>query len=312
MKPAHDIRQREFPECKECKNKEERERNSSDGICYIKSGLDGLPLRCVGEWANEKIYYLVQYFSIFSRGMKYKWAGKLRYIELCSGPGRCSTRDGKEQDGTALAVLNHSDYENLADAIFIDYNQEAVDTLNQRIQNLAISNARAYLGDYNNPQSILAAMHSRRFDGLTLCLVDPTDCSVPFDTIQAIYNESNQKCDFIISFFRKTDFHRNCVEATKNPSFQEARKKYQRFLGNPAFFARPDVREAAEYGLRDRISDLFQQDYAEGLKRIGLIYQDTVSVDNIYNLLFATSHARGLDFWGKARKYAPGGQKTWC
>ncbi|MDO4574236.1 MAG: three-Cys-motif partner protein TcmP [Planctomycetia bacterium] len=277
MRPVCDIRQRKFPECKECKNKEEREQNSSDGICCIKSELDALPLR---------------------------------YIELCSGPGRCSTRDGWEQDGTALAILNHPDYENIADAIFIDYNQDVVDTLNQRIQNLSISNAKAYLGDYNNPQSILAAMRSRRFDGLTLCLVDPTDCSVPFDTIQTIYNESNQKCDFIISFFRKTDFHRNCIEATTNSNFQEAREKYQRFLGNSHFFTRSDVRDAAEFSHRDRISELFRKDYAGSLKRMGLIYQDTVGIDNIYNLLFATSNPRGLDFWNKARKYAPNGQGT--
>jgi hypothetical protein len=39
------------------------------------SELDQLPVRCVGKWAYEKIYRLVQYFGIFANGMKNKWEG---------------------------------------------------------------------------------------------------------------------------------------------------------------------------------------------------------------------------------------------
>ncbi len=55
------------PNCECCPNSESRH-TDKDGLCkQAKSVVDGLPLRCVGEWANDKIYYLLQYFQIFTR-----------------------------------------------------------------------------------------------------------------------------------------------------------------------------------------------------------------------------------------------------
>ena len=65
--------------------------------------------------------------------MAKKW-GKLRYVEVCSGPGRCSTRDGNEQDGTALAIVKNDLFDLLSDAIFIDYSPRVVETLSKRFE----------------------------------------------------------------------------------------------------------------------------------------------------------------------------------
>jgi len=296
--------------CKKCSNREARDENSEDGICkYNKSTLDDLPIRCVGDWANDKIYYLVQYFGIFANGMKNKWSGNLRYIELCSGPGRCSTRDGYEQDGTALAILNHEAFQHIVDAIFIDYNSTAVDTLNQRIRNLGKSNsARAVLGDYNYPDTIVNAMRDKPFNGLTLCLIDPTACSIPFATIKAIAAEAQNRCDFIISFFDKTDFHRNSVMATLEPSHVSMQQRYLDFLGSRDFFTTPEVINAARVGNHRILSELFLKEYRKSLDDLGFSFQDIVPVSRFYQLLFATRHERGMHFWKEARKYSPNGQ----
>ena len=92
------------PDCRHCKNKQER--STSEGLCDIAfSVTDGLPIRCVGKWAFDKIYFLNQYFGIFGNGMKQKWDGRIDYIEICSGPGRCILReDAREVDGTSLRV----------------------------------------------------------------------------------------------------------------------------------------------------------------------------------------------------------------
>jgi hypothetical protein len=44
----------------------------------------------------QKIFHLIQYFGIFTIGMKSKWQGNINYIEICSGPGRCVNRENGE------------------------------------------------------------------------------------------------------------------------------------------------------------------------------------------------------------------------
>jgi len=67
-------------------------------------GIDGLPVRSSGAWALEKLYYLRCYLDIFSVGMKNKWGGRLYYVDLFAGPGRCRVRDSEEElDGPRLS-----------------------------------------------------------------------------------------------------------------------------------------------------------------------------------------------------------------
>lgn len=50
---------------------QERDNVDGDGLCtHTASTLDDLPIRCVGQWAYEKIYRLVQYFGIFANGIQ--------------------------------------------------------------------------------------------------------------------------------------------------------------------------------------------------------------------------------------------------
>jgi len=57
------------------------------------SGSDGLIARDSGAWAKEKLHYLKCYLDIFSVGMRAKWAGRLYYLDLFAGPGKCRIRD---------------------------------------------------------------------------------------------------------------------------------------------------------------------------------------------------------------------------
>ena len=70
------------PSCKRNCNREARHEITSDDLCNETiSVIDQLPVRCVGEWAMQKIFHLVQYFGIFSSGMKNSWGGNINYIE---------------------------------------------------------------------------------------------------------------------------------------------------------------------------------------------------------------------------------------
>src|SRR6266704_5346111 len=69
-------------------------------------GNDGLPVRSSGIWAKEKLYYLEHYLAIFSIGMHKRWQGKLYYVDLFAGPGRCLIPETKEEvDGSPLIAL---------------------------------------------------------------------------------------------------------------------------------------------------------------------------------------------------------------
>ena len=67
--------------CENCNYK----KNALDGICGIKPASDGIPLRCVGGWSREKLFYLKRYVNTFTVSMRKKWKGELYYIDLFAG-----------------------------------------------------------------------------------------------------------------------------------------------------------------------------------------------------------------------------------
>lgn len=294
-----ELNREDNPLCSRNCNKEIRQNKTENDLCVsVKSAKDNLPVRCVGAWAEEKIYLLYQYFGIFAGGMKYKW--KLNYIEICSGPGRCINRSsGQEFDGTAISILQHKCFEHINQAIFYDYNDTVVETLNQRIQSLGLSHkAIAKHGDYNNPTSITNDLSQFSNDCLNLILIDPTDCSVPFSLLESIAS-CMPKFDLIINIATKTDFNRNIPMAFSDPTRAE---KYIRFLGSDNFFnsrynqALCDTKDYASLRI------YFRESYKQSLQRIGFNHFDYTPIRNFYDILFATSSSKGIEFWKKATK----------
>lgn len=301
------------PSCKRNCNKEARQETTANDLCIeTLSVIDKLPVRCVGEWAVQKIFHLVQYFGIFSVGMKNSWAGKINYIEICSGTGRCINRtSGEEFNGTALCILEHANYKHLHRALFIDYNESVVNTLNKRIATRGIDNAKAIHGDYNKPNAICEQiLKETNGIGLNLVFIDPTDCSVPFSLICEIKN-SLQHVDFIINIAIGTDVNRNIRNTIISPdSYKTVKEKYMRFLGSNAFYQNPLTEKFAENGNHTGLRGLFRDEYTSSLKKIGYEYFDFKQIENYYDLVFATSHKRGLEFWQKANAIKIDGQRT--
>lgn len=305
-----DLRERINPDCQQCGG-DIRDKNSDDGVCsVIRSVVDGKEVRCIGTWGRDKVYFLTQYLGIFGQGMKNKWEGNLHYVEICSGPGRCVTREDRvEMDGTALAVLNHPAFDFFASATFVDYNDRVVTALNARIAALGLgSKAIAIQADYNNAADIATIARSRASKGLSLVLIDPTDCSVPFATIAAI-TKSLDAADLIINVALGTDISRNIKPAILNSQFK-SRDKYMRFLGNDSFFNSADVMQMARLGQDDLLRNRFRDAYRTQLKTLGYKHFAAEQVKHYYDLLFACRHPKGLEFWRKAQKFKPDQQGT--
>ena len=249
-------------------NKQKRKEVTEEDLCTeTVSEIDKLPVRCVGAWAIQKIHHLVQYFTIFSLGMKNKWDGKINYIEICSGPGRCINREtGYEFNGTSLCIVQNEACKHLNQAMFFDYNHKVVSTLNARINANNTHNAQALIGDYNNPNKICSdIINATKGIGLYLVFIDPTDCSVPFSLLHTLKNRL-RNIDFIVNFAIGTDFNRNIGNAIQSPdTHQNVINKYKSFLGSDDFFNNPQIKTASPRDLRL----MFREAYVNSLREIG-------------------------------------------
>jgi len=307
-----DLREVPNEQCRRCSSAERKSFQQEDLCQEALSVVDGLPVRCVGEWAHEKIYRLVQYLGIFAQGMKNKWANKLNYIEICSGPGRCILRERAEEiDGTALAVARSPAFSSLANAIFVDYNAKTLQVLENRFTSLSsrVPKVRTAAGDFTDQRQLGAILGELPADNLNLVFIDPTECNLPFETVRLIATML-RNVDFIINIAVGTDANRNLVRAFIDPTYDRARLKYADFIGNPSFFEDAAGLHLAKRGDNAGLREKFSATYEESLRDLGFTHMDKRLVRNYYYLLFASRHPRGLDFWRKANSIEPDGQRT--
>lgn len=297
---------------KKC-NKEKRKETTQDDLCIeTVSVSDNLPVRCVGGWAMQKIFHLIQYFGIFTIGMKSKWQGSINYIEICSGPGICVNREtGEEFNGTSICIIEHSAREYLKKILFFDYNETVVNTLNKRISDKKVTNAKALIGDYYKPDTICdKIIEETKGVGLNLVFIDPTDCSVPFDLLKKI-KDRIKNVDFIVNFAIRTDVNRNIRNAILHPeTHQNVLRKYSSFLGSNTFFTNQTIINAANQGKQMDLRKMFREEYMNSLKKIGYNHFDFKQIENYYDLVFASSHPKGIEFWNKANAIGFDGQRS--
>jgi three-Cys-motif partner protein len=304
-----DLRERTNSGCLGC-DRMARKDFLENGLCkQTQSVLDQLPVRCVGGWAYDKIYRLVQYFGIFASGMKNQWLG-LNYVEICSGPGRCIIRDQRlEIDGTALSIITHPVFPQLKKALFVDANVYVVDALNNRIAAAgATATAQAVLGDYTDLPSLQRLLAKLPPNHLNLVFIDPTECDLPFATVQAIGRQL-KNADLLINVAIGTDATRNLGFAILDRSFEKAKSKYEAFLGSPGFCSCADVVSLAKVGAHDDLRRLFMAEYTKKLATEGYVFTDARPVEHYYHLLFASRSPKGLEFWHKACRIEPNNQR---
>lgn len=160
--------------CVICKADEVKE---EDGICPYILGNDQLPLRCVGFWAKDKLFYLQKYMSIFNASMKGKW-GKRAYIELFAGPGLGIIRNtGQIINGSPLIAIEQPIA--FTRHIFVDINKSAVDSLEKRIRySKSLIDVHFINGDCNDSVDEIRKSVDASF--LILVFIDPTVCKQGF------------------------------------------------------------------------------------------------------------------------------------
>lgn len=143
-------------------------------------GTDGLPVSCVGPWAQDKHDYLKRYCDIFATGMKNRWPHRY-FLDLFSGPGLSRSNDtGIELDGSPLVALEEH---NFTDYVFVESNAEAAYTLRTRVGERISGRSVSFVqGDVNEKIDDLIAQVTNR-GSLCLAFVDPFTIQVSMATL---------------------------------------------------------------------------------------------------------------------------------
>ncbi|MDP3723909.1 MAG: three-Cys-motif partner protein TcmP [Candidatus Omnitrophota bacterium] len=247
---------------------------------YISS-IDGLLVRDSGPWIHRKYFFLKRYMYIFTQGMKAKWQGRLTYIDLFAGPGRCLIRDtNSEVDGSPLIALGYE----FSEYIFVEEDPENLRVLRQRCsKSPKHKSIQIVEGDCN------AVIGKVVPEGLSLAFIDPTGIDIHFETIRQL--TSNRRVDLLMTVQFGMDMKRNFEQFRK----QGSRSKLWSFLGGDVNWSA--VRDAnTALGLfKERVKGLGYK-AAEFREIVVRNMQRNVPM---YFLFFASKNPRGIEFWHK-------------
>jgi len=268
----------------------------------IAIGRDGLAVRDSGIWVKEKLYYLEHYLDIFSVGMRRKWAGKLYYVDLFAGPGRCLIRETKEEiDGSPLIARSLT----LPSTSFLRTTQLAIkhssqEQRHERPRKKGMSLEFLVIGNEHINQVKPSP------SSLGLAFIDPTGISpLAFDTIRKL--TTNRKIDLIINFHEGMGIRMNLHQYTRKDesaltTFMGSDRWKQRLRQAPTSF--------------DQTCQEIAKEYLENLRELGYLAFDSeripIKTDRellLYYLLFASKDRKGNEFWRKIGLIDPYGQR---
>jgi three-Cys-motif partner protein len=280
-----------------CSNCNGKNRDAA-GLCEKELGSDGLPVLCVGPWAEKKHHYLESYCHISSDGMKNRW-GRRFYIDLFSGPGLCRNKESSEEiDGSPLIALS----KNFTDFIFIESNRKSLDVLKSRVSARTDKRSIKYIAEDANViiDEIISIVPQQ--DALVLLFADPFNVHLKMSSLQKLTEKL--RTDLLLHFPWGTYLQR--VVSLMPDLKDETKQTIDEFFGTTDWRNLSHSTGVIEY---IRL-------YENQLRKLGyLIGNNYPRMENsrkstLYYLVFASKHQRGIEFWGKVNKIEFGGQRT--
>ena len=264
---------------------------------------DGLSCPEVGSWAETKYRLLALYDELFSTGMKNKWDQRV-YIDLYAGAGYARVKGtAKILKGSpilALTVTHPFDK-----YIFCEENVELLDALKARVTRLSPQAQAVYIQGSCDAQieqickEIPKGSSSNKV--LSLCLVDPFDFGIKFETLRKL---SGVYIDFVVLLAIGMDASRNYDHYVdgNSPKIDEA-------LGNTEWrerwkavgVRRRDFRPflAAEFAMSMKSLDYLETP----IDRMKLVRSDEKNLQLYYLALFSR-HNTAFKFWDDVLKYS--------
>jgi len=277
--------------CKNC----DHENNAKDGICTIKNAGDGIPVRCVGGWSREKLFYLKRYVDTFTTSMRNKWKGELYYIDLFAGPGKCIVRDNEEEiDSSPLIALNAKFP--FKKYYFVDLNGIALEALLKRCKSHQYEERTILLNDDCN-KVVHSIVENIPKLSLSMAFIDPTGLDFKFATVEKL---AHRKVDLIITYPDSMAISRNL------PKFlREEHCSLDDFIGDSGWRKCKSLREVTEYYKKK----LHSLDYQEIMQADEIQIRSLAKNLPLYTLFFASKHPLGKRFWQEISEINHTGQR---
>lgn len=269
----------------------------------LKVDYDGLPCSEVHRWAEDKYRLLALYDELFSSGMKKKWDQRV-YIDLYAGSGfshlQGTRRFLKGSPIIALTVAYPFDK-----YIFCEEDEELLAALTARCRRLAPQANVSYIPGNCDAKidEIGRAIPTGSAENrvLSLCLADPFDFGIKFDTLKRL---SRVYMDFVVLLAIGMDANRNYdhyVEG-KSPKIDEA-------LGNTEWRERWKTAGARRRNFRRFLAMEFSRSMESlgylptPLDRMKLVRSDEKNLPLYYLALFSRND-RAHKFWDQVLKYS--------
>jgi three-Cys-motif partner protein len=264
---------------------------------------DGLPCPDVGSWAETKYRLLALYDELFSTGMKYKWDQRV-YIDLYAGAG-CGRIKGTKKVLKGSPVLALTVTHPFDKYIFCEESDELIAALKARVARLAPQAEVAYVhGSCDSEVDQICKEIPKGSSAnkvLSLCLVDPFDFGIKFETLRRL---SSVYIDFVVLLAIGMDANRNYDHYVDGNS-----TKIDEALGNTEWrerwkavgVRRRDFRQflAAEFSTSMKSLDYLEQP----LDRMKLVRSGDKNLPLYYLALFSR-HQTAFKFWDDVLKYS--------
>ena len=257
-------------------------------------GSDGELTIKVGRWAKDKLFYIGRYCDIFNTAMKGKWAVRT-YIDLFAGPGMCLVRGTKREiNGSPLLALSCD--VPFTHYFFNDAESDVIKSLKVRSSGYGSATIEYFSKDCNLVvDELLQKLPSNSLD---FCFIDPFNWEISFDSVRKLTKK--RRMDLAITF------HIGSIKRVADKPPQELIDFF------PDTSWRQEYEKAGEEG---RLSGRVLLDaYERGLSNLGYKeIKDYVLMANktnvpLYNLIFASKHERGAEFWDKIADRSETGQ----
>jgi three-Cys-motif partner protein len=257
---------------------------------------DGLICPDVGGWTESKYRLLAMYDELFSTGMKHKWDQRV-YIDLYSGAGYSRIRGTTTiLKGSPIIALNLPDP--FDKYIFCEESPELMAALKTRVGRVAPGANATFVSENCDSaiNEICAAIPRASSNNtvLSLCLVDPFDFGIKFETLRRL---SAVFVDFVVLLAIGMDANRNYTNYVEGHS-----TKIDEALGNTEW----RVRWKAEGIRRSEFRSFLASEFSMSMASLGYLRKPrdrmklVRSVEKnlpLYYLALFSRHETAYDFW---------------
>ena len=265
----------------------------------LTKSSDGLLALSVAEHAKEKEFALKNITGIFTQAMKNKWPGRLYYVDLFCGPGRCVIRHSDAETEGSPLIAAEAEFTHY---YFADEDEPSIDALKKRVASINSSGKQLhyYVGKAEETvDKILREVpHPNR--SLGLAFFDPWAWDFSFESLKRLTR--GRRLDILINF--------NIGYMKRNWRYDS--RELDSFLNLP--FDHREFFKTKTRGIPD--SRTLLDHYENELRKIGYEHTaDDRSVKNsnntpLYHLIFGSKNKLGKKLRDAVSQKTVSGQLT--